>query len=188
MMKATLLVALLASALADIPAHCLQKDVLGTWKFQLSAPIADPTSVSLTCDQLDVLPYATDITLSVPTHAVDESGNKGTWTMVYDQGFEVTIPDRQDPTKNRVYFHFMHYETHGQNVTTDCGKSLRGFGWVHDAMKDGKPAESVLDKDDWKLKAREGMVFVEHGFNAIFVLELMSRVLADDFITYNFNR
>ena len=135
-MRAVLLILALPLVVADIPAHCLASDVLGTWEFTLSAPVS-ASSVSLTCDQLDVLPYKTDITLSAPTIAVDEVGTEGTWTMVYDQGFEITIPDRQDPSRTKVFFHFMHYDQNGLNVTTDCGKSLRGYGWVHDAPAPG---------------------------------------------------
>jgi len=117
---------------ADIPAHCLQTDVLGTWSFRISAPV-NAADVTLKCDQLEVMPYALDITLSAPATAVDDEGNAGTWTMIYDQGFEVTIPDRQDPSKLRTFFHFMHYTMQGSNVTTDCGRSLHDYGWVHDA-------------------------------------------------------
>jgi len=141
-----LLVLLFTSPLlvaADIPAHCLAADVLGTWEFKLSPPV-DPGDVRASCDQLDPLPYSTDITISAPAHAVDATGNVGSWTMVYDQGFEITIPDRQDPSKNRVYFHFMHYETNGGSVTTDCGRSLKGFGWVHDA-----PAKEGAAPQNW---------------------------------------
>jgi len=130
--KLLALVHLLPAVVADIPAHCLAADVLGTWEFSLGVPV-DQARVSLTCDLLDVLPYKTDITLSAPSRAVDDSGNQGTWTMIYDQGFEVTIPDRQDPSKNRVYFHFMAYSQNGSDVVTDCGKSLQNYGWVHDA-------------------------------------------------------
>jgi len=139
---AILLLLLPASVFADIPAHCLASDVLGTWEFTLGAPV-NAADVSLACDKLDVLPYKIDITLTAPSLAVDESGNEGFWTMVYDQGFEVTIPDRQDPSKYRVFFHFMHYEealNATSSVTTDCGKSLRNYGWVHDAPATaGKP-------------------------------------------------
>ena len=127
--------------LADIPAHCIANDVLGEWRFKLGAPV-DAASVSLACKQLDPLPYETYITLSAPDRAVDESGNAGTWTMVYDQGFEISIPDRQDPSKQKIYFHFMSYTQSGPNVTTDCGKSLDGYGWVHDAPQAGQPPEN----------------------------------------------
>ena len=42
------------------------------------------------------------IKLSYPDIAEDGDGNKGTWTMVYNQGFEVKI-------NNREYFAFSRY-------------------------------------------------------------------------------
>ena len=79
-MRKALLLLLVASADADIPAHCLSADVLGTWEFTISAPV-NAASVSLACDQLEVLPYKTVITLEAPTRAVDDVGNVGSWTM-----------------------------------------------------------------------------------------------------------
>ena len=114
--KPLLILLICGRAVADIPAHCLQTDVLGTWSFQLSPPV-EASAVTQKCDQLDVLPYALDITLSAGTRAVDSNGNVGTWTMIYDQGFEVTIPDQMDLTKNRTFFHFMQYSQAGSKVT-----------------------------------------------------------------------
>jgi hypothetical protein len=59
--------------------------------------------------------------------------------MVYDQGFEITIPDRMDPSRVRTYFQFMSYSQSGGAVTTDCGASLREYGWVHDVPAPGAP-------------------------------------------------
>ena len=142
--KPLLILLICGRAVADIPAHCLQTDVLGTWSFQLSPPV-EASAVTQKCDQLDVLPYALDITLSAGTRAVDSNGNVGTWTMIYDQGFEVTIPDQMDLTKNRTFFHFMQYSQAGSKVTTDCGSSLRNFGWVHDA-----PAKAGAAPANWQ--------------------------------------
>jgi len=42
------------------------------------------------------------IELLKPNMAVDEYGNKGHWTLIYNQGFEVIV-------NQRVYFAFSHY-------------------------------------------------------------------------------
>ena len=42
------------------------------------------------------------IQLLHPNVAVDQYGNKGHWTMIYNQGFEVTV-------NQRIYFAFSHY-------------------------------------------------------------------------------
>ena len=92
-------------ALADIPVHCLHRQTLGTWVFRLGSNDHDDT---LTCGHK--LPDAVmtmvdnrvrfdnpnfkvtkdyEVVLSEPNVATDAKGNKGTWTMVYDEGFEV---------------------------------------------------------------------------------------------------
>eukprot|EP00947_MAST-08B_sp_MAST-8B-sp1_P006351 g6351.t1 len=43
------------------------------------------------------------VTLSEPNVATDAAGNKGTWTMIYDEGFEVVI-------NNQKFFTFFRYE------------------------------------------------------------------------------
>ena len=94
-------------ALADIPVHCLHRQTLGTWTFRLGSNDHDDT---LTCGHK--LPDAVmtmvdnrvrfdnpnfkvskdyEVTLTEPNVATDAKGNKGTWTMVYDEGFEVRI-------------------------------------------------------------------------------------------------
>ena len=146
-------------ASADIPAHCLLSDVLGSWSYQLSPPVGNPLEVQASCDQLDVLPYALDITLTAPNRAVDANGNVGNWTMVYDQGFEVTLPDSQDTSTLRTFFHFMKYTQSGQNVTTDCGASLRGYGWVHDVSS---PAGAAPQRWQCYVATRQGDARIRH--------------------------
>ena len=72
--KPLLILLICGRAVADIPAHCLQTDVLGTWSFQLSPPV-EASAVTQKCNQLDVLPYALDITLSAGTRARKGDGS-----------------------------------------------------------------------------------------------------------------
>ena len=60
-----------------------------------------------------------------PNIVVDELGNKGYWTIVYNQGFEVVI-------NYRKYFAFSKYEKKGSNVTSYCDTILPG--WSHDVL------------------------------------------------------
>lgn len=71
---------------ADTPAHCLYEDVRGTWTFYETERLGDNT---INCDSLDPIVYIKNFTLTFPDIAIDELGNAGTWTMIYNQGFEV---------------------------------------------------------------------------------------------------
>lgn len=60
-----------------------------------------------------------------PNVAVDEYGNKGRWTLIYNQGFEITVNER-------VYFAFSHYVQNGSDVISYCDRTLAG--WSHDVL------------------------------------------------------
>ncbi|GIY48325.1 hypothetical protein CDAR_37451 [Caerostris darwini] len=71
----------------------------------------------LTCP----IAHTLKITLRFPNVAFDEFGNKGFWTIVYNQGFEVVI-------NYRKYFAFSSYVGN----TSQCDKILPG--WSHDVL------------------------------------------------------
>ena len=84
-----------------------------------------------------------------PNVAVDEYGNKGRWTLIYNQGFEITVNER-------VYFAFSHFVQvpccfhvnktklhvsnfffavvfqNGSDVISYCDRTLAG--WSHDVL------------------------------------------------------
>ena len=101
---------------ADTPANCTYEDIRGTWMFSIGPTGLDRT---VNCSE----PWKTASTLTVqlvfPDVAVDEDGNKGFWTMIYNQGFEVQIGYRK-------YFAFSYYT----NTTSVCSTTLNG--WSHD--------------------------------------------------------
>lgn len=95
----------------DLPIHCLHSEVVGTWEFHLGAASQEkdrscgheqpdsvmtmPTEgVDYTHPKFPVVKKMT-ISLSEPNKAVDDSGKEGTWTMVYDEGFEVVLDDQK---------------------------------------------------------------------------------------------
>lgn len=111
----------LPAVLGDTPANCTYDDILGTWTFHIGPTGYDNT---LDCGQFDVNRSLT-VQLVFPDTAVDEYGNKGFWTLIYNQGFEVVVGQRK-------YFAFSNYTISMQNhtVTSYCDSTLNG--WSHD--------------------------------------------------------
>ena len=64
-----------------------------------------------------------NVALEFPNTAIDEFGNVGFWTLIYNQGFEIVL-------NGRKYFGFSYYEQNGDNVTSYCHKTFTG--WSHD--------------------------------------------------------
>jgi cathepsin C len=80
----------LSGAEADTPANCTNTLALGTWEFRLGPNNNDKT---LNCSSFAVDDAASVlfITLEYPDAAYDQNHNRGFWTFVYNQGFEVVI-------------------------------------------------------------------------------------------------
>ncbi|XP_042905830.1 dipeptidyl peptidase 1 [Parasteatoda tepidariorum] len=120
---AALLGILVACVGADTPANCTYEDVRGTWMFYEGERSGES---DLDCSNfrgptLNSMKFE----LLFPNIAVDELGNKGYWTIVYNQGFEVVI-------NYRKYFAFSMYKQSGNNVTSYCDTILPG--WSHDIL------------------------------------------------------
>ncbi|MCL4151157.1 UNVERIFIED_CONTAM: hypothetical protein GTU68_042760, partial [Idotea baltica] len=103
--------------MGDTPAQCLYEDIVGTWVFSESARSFD---ASVTCDELGDIVYSKVFDLSFPNVAVDELGNAGTWTIIYNQGFEVNVNERS-------YYAFSAYEGTFANSTSFCDQTLNGW-------------------------------------------------------------
>jgi cathepsin C len=133
-------------ALADIPVHCLHRQTVGTWTFKMSDDTSDDT---LTCGHKlpdEVMTMVDNkvrfdsphfdvsstmrVTLESPNVATDEQGNKGTWTMVYDEGFEVRIA-------GKTLFAFFVYEPKVSDPRPDENADFSSIcdetftGWYH---------------------------------------------------------
>ena len=148
----TLLVSLVR---ADLPVHCLHSETLGVWNVKMSAVSADgkkttcghhmPDKVmTMVNEKVDPEnpPFEVSqdyqITLLDPNVAKGSDGKEGTWTMVYDEGFEVSFRD------GNKFFAFFKYTPKGQFPSPDeisdfnsiCDKTFTG--WYHD-MSDEDP-------------------------------------------------
>lgn len=117
----TVLLFVVGAAVADTPANCLFEDIRGTWNFFETERSADNT---VNCDTLGPVVHTKTFTFDFPNTVMDELGNKGTWTMIWNQGFEVNINERS-------YFAFSYYEGNLVSATSYCDKVFNG--WSRDS-------------------------------------------------------
>eukprot|EP00392_Amoebophrya_sp_AT5.2_P000883 g885.t1 len=125
----------------DLPVHCLRHQIEGDWEFTLSPPSPDRSScgherpdnerrepgTDIVTDAAAVAggsPSKLEVSLSMPNRATTQTDVAGTFTMIYDEGFEVAVD-------GKVFFAFSKFDLDGagQN-TTHCGETLTG--WFHD--------------------------------------------------------
>ena len=128
---------------ADLPVHCLNTQVSGKWVFEMGHDNNDNTIhcghhvPDLNSDHFTKhgFPLAVvnkmTVSLEEPNIAIDEEGNRGTWTMVYDEGFEVFI-------NGKIFFAFSKYvpktpeslnKDDVEDYTSICEETL--VGWFH---------------------------------------------------------
>jgi len=144
-----LLLAALQPVRADLPVHCLRHEVVGDWTFVLG-PLGDRrTSCGhLRPDDQDIQPTRllevdkdsaslkkVEISLKEPNTAETADHPKGSWSMVYDEAFEVTVGGMN-------YFAFSNY-TYEQDSNTErhnvshCDQTMVGWYRNEDRTKFG---------------------------------------------------
>eukprot|EP00768_Dysnectes_brevis_P007229 gnl/Dysnectes_brevis/602_a666_3810.p1 GENE.gnl/Dysnectes_brevis/602_a666_3810~~gnl/Dysnectes_brevis/602_a666_3810.p1 ORF type:complete len:429 (+),score=131.28 gnl/Dysnectes_brevis/602_a666_3810:55-1341(+) len=127
-MKTFIFITLLFVAVfADIPAHCLEKEIWGEWNLRLTPNTQLPDQVHCAVDPLTWALTDYHVTLSPQGQCVDEFGQTGKWTMIYDQAMEIRINDNS-------YFAFFDYIEDDSGVTTNCSKTLGGRSTYHEDM------------------------------------------------------
>jgi len=109
---------------ADTPANCTYDDIVGSWTFYETERSGDN---SIDCTKQGAAVEKLKLELVFPSSAMDQFGNAGTWTMIYNQGFEVTV-------NGRTYFGFSDYEEvpNKGGVISYCHRIKLGMGWSHD--------------------------------------------------------
>jgi cathepsin C len=130
---AVLIAAAFASAAADWPVHCLRSQILGNWTFALGTTASSFHAIDYSSCGVNVKPSSLlTVSLMDPDVAVDASGVSGFWTLIYDQGIEITLG-------NKKMFWFFNYTQVGDKVTSFCGQSLDRQAWFHDVPVVGQP-------------------------------------------------
>ncbi|XP_054719292.1 LOW QUALITY PROTEIN: dipeptidyl peptidase 1-like [Uloborus diversus] len=109
---------------ADTPANCTYEDIRGEWIFVEGRREFDS---GVNCTGFDgPATHTVRLRLQFPNVVVDAAGNKGYWTIVYNQGFEVVI-------NYRKYFAFSLYEQDPDGkASARCDRTLPG--WSHDVL------------------------------------------------------
>eukprot|EP00928_Gymnodinium_smaydae_P027677 TRINITY_DN21321_c0_g1_i2.p1 TRINITY_DN21321_c0_g1~~TRINITY_DN21321_c0_g1_i2.p1 ORF type:complete len:554 (-),score=125.19 TRINITY_DN21321_c0_g1_i2:55-1626(-) len=135
-----------AAVVADLPVHCLRHQVQGEWTFVLSAPSSQRSSCGHGHpDKEDAQPPRSLVdekkgsaverfVLHDPNVATraDRKGERGTWTMIYDEGFEVNVGDRS-------FFAFSNFTfeqdsvTHEKKNVSHCGQTM--VGWYQNTKR-----------------------------------------------------
>uniref|UniRef100_T1IR55 Dipeptidyl peptidase 1 n=1 Tax=Strigamia maritima TaxID=126957 RepID=T1IR55_STRMM len=116
------LIVVVPSSVADTPANCTYDDIQGNWIFYETER---SRSTNENCDKIGSVVYKTQLKLKFPNLVVDDLGNIGFWTIIYNQGFEVVINQRK-------YFAFSLFKQSGQNATNYCDQTFPG--WSHDIL------------------------------------------------------
>jgi len=143
---------------ADLPVHCELSHVLGEWEFHLS--VSNLANTLPDCSNFEV-DSTMKLTFQNPNVVVDGAGQKGTFTLIYDEGFEVRLHGRK-------YFAFFKYtvdkKVHGMfRHRSYCHKTQTGS--FHDnarsnwgcmrAQKASNPDQltsvSARGKENWHL-------------------------------------
>jgi len=137
-----LFLSILSLAQSDTPANCHFKDIIGKWSLMVGEETRDRP---FHCSQSQTFDVKYQIDLIYPNVAVDQYGNVGFWTLVYNQGFEIQI-------QGSTAYGFFMYKKEGPKVTSFCDQTF--VGWTHNVVgrnwkcfwaKKSSPVEPRLD-------------------------------------------
>jgi len=132
-------------SLCDLPVHCERHQVVGDWEFTLSGlsntrsscghkhPDDQNAQPPLSFVSSQGATTTMRISLQDPATAVSaDKSQTGTWTMIYDEGFEVKLGDQ-------VFVAFSHFswvtdpETSKKSNVSHCDATQ--VGWYHDTAR-----------------------------------------------------
>mmetsp|Transcript_37822 Transcript_37822/g.106269 ORF Transcript_37822/g.106269 Transcript_37822/m.106269 type:complete len:524 (-) Transcript_37822:473-2044(-) len=133
----------LPSALADLPVHCVRHQVVGEWRFKLG-PL-EPTRSScghLRPDTEEGQPSRgivdgsaggdqLMVTLRDPNVALTARDSRGSWTMIYDEGFEVNVAGMNFFAFSNFTFEVNATHPTVKHNSSHCGDTM--VGWYQNA-------------------------------------------------------
>lgn len=131
----------LKQVIADTPANCTFEEISGTWTF-IEGPRGQDKNVN--CDSFDNASVF-QVKLLFPDIAVDNQGNEGFWTLIYNQGFELVI-------NKRKYFAFSAFKQTKNETTSYCDRTLHstshdlGFNSVNWSCFTGQKDKKLTKK------------------------------------------
>lgn len=146
MLRAAAAAVFLSLGVADLPVHCVHRDVVGKWEFMLGDSNGDASATCghVTPDRIMTMvtnnigphnpgfPVARTLTVELanPNVVRGPDGRVGTWTTVYDEGIDVTLDGWN-------YFTFFRYTprtasarpTKVEDFHSHCNETVSG--WYH---------------------------------------------------------
>jgi len=146
----------------DLPVHCLRHEVVGEWRFTLGPLNEHRTSCGhLRPDREESQPQREIVdtnhsgesqlmvTLKNPNVAATARNAKGTWTMVYDEGFEVTVSGLNFFAFSNFTFEKNASDLHQkQHNVSHCGFTMVGWYQNMDRTRFGCYYGSKVLQDD----------------------------------------
>lgn len=118
----SIFVLILSSVRSDTPANCHFKDIIGKWSLMIGEETRDRP---FHCSPSQTFDSNYRVDLIYPNVAIDQFGNSGFWTLVYNQGFEIHI-------QGFTAFGFFMYKKDGAKVTSYCDQTF--VGWTHNEV------------------------------------------------------
>lgn len=136
-------------ARADLPVHCLKKDIIGEWILELTAlqaskdgrvscghdsPDRASTSYKAFLDE-----FKTEKTLNIELKEdftvlhKEKTEEKGTWNLIYDEGFELELSGGH---KYFTFFSYIYDHHNADNSVSVCNKTV--VGWYINTEKNEK--------------------------------------------------
>ena len=116
--------------------QCLRHEVVGNWKFTLGKPSSERSGcgharpdAEESQPSFSVVDAKEELTIELGQPNIAKlNGQKGTWTMIYDEGLEVKVG-------NRVYMAFSNFFlnkdlTGSGHNTSHCDQTQVGWTWI----------------------------------------------------------
>jgi len=108
----------------DTPANCTHDDLVGKWKFYLSS---GGHSKDIDCSNPGVMSQVISLTLSSYNAVTkDDDGEVGSFNLIYNQGFEVTLGYR------KLFAFFKYDQINSTYADYWCNQTMQG--WSHDVL------------------------------------------------------